>query len=213
MVDFKEKEEFGWYAVKLSLIILAVFALQNIFPFYTDNFALISSTFFQQPWSVVTYIFLHANPNHVLSNLFSLVLFGFILEKIVGSRNFLLVFFSSGVFAGIVSLFFYPSVIGASGTIFGIMGVLAVIRPKMVVPAFGVPIPMIVAAVMWAALDLGGVFYPSSIANIGHLAGLGAGIAVGFWLRPRYKLAEKKKEKIKLDKEYFREWEEEYMKH
>jgi len=112
-----------------------------------------------------------------------------------------------------VSLFFYPSVIGASGAIFGIMGVLAVIRPKMVVPAFGVPIPMVVAAVMWAALDLGGVFYPSSTANIGHLAGLGAGIVVGFWLRPRYKLAEKKKEKIKLDKEYFREWQEKYMKH
>jgi membrane associated rhomboid family serine protease len=93
------------------------------------------------------------------------------------------------------------------------IGVLAVIRPKMVVPAFGIPIPMIAAAVMWTALDLGGVFYPSSTANIGHLAGLGAGIAVGFWLRPRYKVIEKKKEKIKLDKEYFREWEEKYMKH
>ncbi|MBS3055005.1 MAG: rhomboid family intramembrane serine protease [Candidatus Aenigmarchaeota archaeon] len=213
MQDFKKKEEFNWYAAKLSLIILAVFALQNIFPFYTDNFALISSTFFQQPWSVLTYIFLHANLNHVFSNLFSLVLFGLILEKIVGSRNFLLVFFSSGIFAGIVSLFFYPSVIGASGAIFGIMGVLAVIRPKMVVFAFGIPIPMIVAVIIWAALDLGGVFYPSSIANIGHLAGLGAGIVVGFLIRPRYKVAEKKKEKIKLDEEYFREWEKKYMKH
>ena len=81
----------------------------------------------------------------------------------------------------------------------------------MVVFAFGIPIPMIVAVIIWAALDLGGVFYPSSIANIGHLAGLGAGIVVGFLIRPRYKVAEKKKEKIKLDEEYFREWEKKYF--
>lgn len=213
MGDFKEKERFNWYVAKLSLIIVAVFVLQNIFPYYTDNFALISSIFFQQPWSVVTYIFLHADLNHIFSNLFSLVLFGFILEKIVGSRNFLLVFFSSGIFAGIVSLFFYPSVIGASGAIFGVMGVLAAIRPKMVVLAFGIPIPMIVAVIFWAALDLGGVFYPSSIANIGHLAGLGTGIIIGFLIRPMYKVTEKKEKKIKLDEKYFREWEERYMKH
>jgi membrane associated rhomboid family serine protease len=213
MQDLKRKEKFSWYVIKLSLIILAVFALQNVFPFYTDNFALSSSTFLQQPWSLVTYIFLHADINHIFSNLFSLVLFGFILEKTVGSRNFLIIFFSSGIFAGIVGLLFYPSVIGASGAIFGIMGVLVVIRPKMVVLAFGIPIPMLVAVAMWAALDLGGVFYPSSIANIGHLAGLCAGIFIGFWIRPRYKVAEKKKEKIKIDEEYFRRWEEKYMKH
>ena len=213
MPDLKGKEEFSWYVIKLSLIIIAVFALLNVFPFYTDNFALNSSTFLQQPWSLVTYIFLHADLNHIFSNLFSLVLFGFILEKTVGSRNFLIIFFSYGIFAGIVSLLFYPSVIGASGAIFGIMGVLAVIRPKMVVLAFGIPIPMLVAVAMWAALDLGGIFYPSSIANIGHLAGLCAGIFIGFWIRPRYKVAERKKEKIKIDEEYFRRWEEKYMKH
>jgi len=205
-------KEFDWYVVKLSLIILAAFVLQNIFPSYADSFALVSSAFFQQPWSIVTYMFLHANLNHILSNLFSLVLFGFILEKIVGSKNFLLVFFLSGIFAGIASLFFYSSSIGVSGAIFGIIGVLTVIRPKMVVPAFGVPIPMIVAAVLWAVFDLGGVFYPSSIGNIGHLAGLGAGIVVGLWLRPNYKVVEKNKEKVKLDEDYFREWEEKYIK-
>src|SRR5215831_6753532 len=33
------------------------------------------------PWSVVTAIFLHANPIHLISNLFFLVFFGFILEE------------------------------------------------------------------------------------------------------------------------------------
>ena len=213
MASAKEPEKFQWYTLKLSLFILAIFALQNIFPDSFEPFALASSQVLFQPWSIVTYMFLHGNFSHIFSNLFSLVLFGFILEKIIGSRNFLLVFFSAGIISGTVSIFFYYSVIGASGAIFGILGVLAVTRPKMVVPAFGIPIPMIAAVVMWAFLDLAGTFYPSSIANVGHLAGLAAGITIGLWLRPKYKLPEKKKEdKIKLDKECFKKWEEKYIK-
>lgn len=209
----KKREKFRWYVVTLVGLILAIFALQNIFPYYADLYALDSSKIFQRPWSLVTYVFLHADANHILSNLFALVIFGFILERIVGSKNFLLIFFVTGIFSGIVSTFFYPSVIGASGAIFGIMGALVVIRPKMVVLAFGVPLPMIVAVILYASLDLGGVFYPSSVANIGHLAGLAAGIVYGFMLRPNYKLPEKeKKDEIKFDEEYFREWEEKYIK-
>lgn len=213
MADAKVQEKFQWYTLKLSLVILAVFILQNIFPNSVETFALVSSKILSQPWSIVTYIFIHGDFSHIFSNLFSLIIFGFILEKTIGSRNLLLVFFSAGIISGMASIFFYSSVIGASGAIFGILGVLVVIRPKMVVLAFGIPIPMIAAVILWALLDLGGVFYPSSVANIGHLAGLAAGIAMGFWIRPKYKLPEKKKEeKVKLDMEYFRKWEEKYIK-
>ena len=210
----KTKEDFHWYALKLTFLILAIFALQNIFPDSLEQFALVSSKIFSQPWSLVTYIFIHGSASHIFSNLFSLILFGLVLEKIIGSKNFLIVFFSAGVTSGMASMFFYNSVIGASGAIFGILGVLAVTRPKMVVPAFGIPIPMIAAVVLWALLDLVGTFYPNSVANIGHLAGLAAGIAIGFWLRPKYMLPKKKKgKKVKLDKKYLREWEEKYMNH
>jgi hypothetical protein len=213
MADAKVQGKFQWYTLKLGFFIFLIFILQNIFPSSFESLALVSSQVFSQPWSIVTYIFLHGSFSHIFSNLFSLILFGFILEKIIGSRNFLLVFFSAGIISGIASMFFYSSVIGASGAIFGILGVLAVIRPKMVVLAFGIPIPMIAAVILWALLDLGGVFYPSSVANIGHLAGLAAGIAIGFWVRPKYKLPEKsKEEKVKLDMEYFRKWEEKYIK-
>ena len=212
-MEVGEPEKFQWYTLKVSLLILAVFVLQNIFPNLLQPFALVSSQVLSQPWTIVTYIFLHGNLSHIFSNIFSLILFGFILEKIVGSKNLLFVFFSAGILSGIASAFFYDSVIGASGAIFGILGLLAVVRPKMVVLAFGIPIPMVIAVALWALLDLGGAFYPSSIANIGHLAGLAGGIVIGLWLRPKYKLPEKKKEdKIKLDEEYFREWEERYIK-
>jgi len=202
--------KFGWYAAKLAVVMMLVFVLQNIFNL--DSLALDSSKVLQQPWTLVTYIFLHGNVNHIASNLFSLVLFGLILEKIVDYRNFLITFFLTGIASGVASVFFYPSVIGASGAIFGIIGLLVVIRPKMVVPAFGIPIPMAAAAALWVMFDLGGIFYPSSVANIGHIGGLLAGIVIGFWLRPKYKVVDAKKEKIKLDENYFREWEEKYMK-
>lgn len=212
MKNVEKDEKFSWYVAWISIAILIVFALQNIFPFITDMFALGSSQIFQQPWTLVTYIFLHADANHILSNLVAFIIFGFILEKLVGSKNLLLIFFATGILSGIASIFFYPSVIGASGAIFGIMGVLVVIRPKMVVLAFGIPLPMLAAVILYAALDLAGVFYPSSIANIGHLAGLAAGIVIGFFMRPKYKLPEtQKKDEMRFDEEYFREWEKKYM--
>lgn len=205
-------EKFGWYALKIAVVISIVFILQSAFPSYVGMFVLDSSKILQQPWSLLTYIFLHASANHLVSNLFPLVLFGSILERIIGSRKFLIIFFGAGVLAGIVSTFFYLSVIGASGAIFSVIGVLVSIRPRMVVLAFGVSIPMIAAAVLWVVIDLAGVLMPTSIANIGHLAGLSAGAVVGLWLRPKYKLPKKKKKRmIKLDEDYFRKWEKKYM--
>jgi membrane associated rhomboid family serine protease len=212
MANAKEPGKFQWYAIKLGIVILIVFMLQNIFPSSFGSFVLVSSQVLQQPWSLVTYIFLHANGNHLVSNLFPLSLFGLILERIIGSRRFLIIFFTAGIMAGIISTFFYSSVIGASGAIFSIMGVLVGIRPKMTVLAFGVPIPMIAAVALWVMLDFAGVLIPTSIANVGHLAGLSAGVVFGMWLRPKYKLPKKKKEdKVELDEEYFRKWEEKYI--
>ncbi len=209
----EEKEEFKWITVMLAFVIFVFFIFQNFSPYIFDALILDSSRIFSHPWSLITYIFLHGNLTHLLSNLFSLVMFGSILEKIVGYKKFLFVFFSAGIFSGIAGSFFYNSMIGASGAIFGVVGTLVAIRPKMVVLAFGAPLPLVVAVIMWVLLDLGGVFYPTSIGNIGHLAGLFVGIAIGISIRPKYKLPEqKKKTRFKLDEEYFRRWEEKYMK-
>ena len=45
---------------------------------------------------------------------------------------------------------------------------------------------MIVAGLIWLGIDLFGVFYPSSVANLAHIAGLGSGIVVGFVWRKRF---------------------------
>lgn len=188
---------------------IAVFAMQNIANI-TDDFVLVSSDVIQRPWTLVTAIFLHADLSHLAYNMFALLLFGSILENIIGSRRFIIVFFLSGITASIAALFFYDSVLGASGAIFGIMGALAAIRPSMIVWVMGVPMPMIIAAAVWASLDLLGFFSPTNIANASHLAGLISGLLVGLALRKKSVNAAMKKDHIMSEKE-MEEWERDYL--
>ena len=207
------ERKFNWIAAKLVLVISLVFLLQKIFPQIFEIFILKRSEVLFEPWTLVTYIFLHGSFLHLFSNMFALFIFGSILEKVVGYKNFLKVFFFTGILSGAFSLFFYNSVIGASGAIFGVMGTLALLRPKMVIWALGVPMYMIVAIIVYAALDLAGVFYPDNIAHIGHLLALVLGILIGLLWKKKYGVVEKKKkEEFKLNEEEFRKWEDKYMK-
>ncbi len=203
--------EFSWMALKIVGAMSVIFVLQAVFPRLTETFALDRYMMLLRPWTLVSYIFLHGSFSHLFSNMFSLFIFGSMLERVVGRNNFLKVFLATGVFSGLVGMLFYDSVIGASGSVFGIMGVLAVLRPKMVVWALGVPMYMIAAIFIYALLDLGGVFYPSSIAHIGHLSALVAGILIGLAWRKRYTTTERKRERLVLDEDSFSKWEEKYM--
>ena len=188
---------------------IIIFIVQLAVNGFTEMFILNSATVLQTPWTLITSMFMHAGVEHLLFNMFALFIFGIILETIIGSRKLLVVYFSSGIVAGIASIFFYTSVLGASGAIYGLMACLAVLRPKLIVWTYGVPMPMVVALIFWALLDLGGVFYPSNIANMAHLAGMGTGIIAGILLRTP---SIKKEDKNKIDENKIDKWEDKYMK-
>ncbi len=195
-----------------ALILVAVdvvlFAVQLSVPGFTDSFLLKSADAFSRPWILVTSMFLHGSISHLIGNMFALGLFGLILEHNIGSKRFLILYLVTGVIASFASIFFYDSALGASGAIFGVLGALAAIRPKMITWTYGVPMPMFVAVGFWVLLDLIGVFSPSNVANIAHIAGLVAGIIIGIALRkPGVK---ETKEKI-LNEEEFNQWEDEWM--
>ncbi|HLD85324.1 MAG TPA: rhomboid family intramembrane serine protease, partial [archaeon] len=154
----------------------------------------------------ITSIFIHGSMGHLLGNIFALGLFGSILERIHGTKKFLLVFFASGIVSGIASSFFYDAALGASGSIFGVLGMLAALRPKMMVWTYGVPMPMFIAAGFWLVLDIAGAFYPTNIANMAHIAGLAFGIAIGITQRNP-----QSEEKKPLSEEELDDWEQEYF--
>jgi len=204
--------KYNWYAFKLVAVCVVVFILQNIFTGLTDQFSLDSALLFSRPWTIITYIFLHASFEHLFYNMFALALFGSILENVIGGRKFLITFFVSGVIAGIGSVIFYPSSIGASGAIYGIMGALAVLRPRMVVYVGFVPLPMFLAVVLWSAGDLLGLFSTTDlIAHGAHLFGLIFGLVYGIILRKDYGEVIVKRPKEEIDDEEFKEWEDKYM--
>ena len=169
-------------ALLLTGVIFLVFIVQVFSEGFTEAF-LLKPDIYSRPWILLTSMFLHGSAGHLLSNAFALALFGLLLENIIGTRKFLILFFISGIAASAAASFFYSSALGASGAIFGIIGALAAIRPKMTVWAFGVPMPMVVAAIVWLLQDILGVFYPSDVASAAHISGLflGAGaLRLGF---------------------------------
>ncbi len=193
----------------LAVLIALVFILQAVAGDLTA-FVLVSSEVINRPWTLLTSVFLHGSASHLLSNIFALAFFGFLLESIIGSRRFAFVFAVAGAFSGIASIFFYTATIGASGAIFGVIGALTILRPRMVVYAFGIPLPMAVASLLWALLDIGGFFYPSDIANLSHLAGLATGLVIGCKLRSRFREQKDKKERLLTEQE-LNVWENRYM--
>ena len=194
----------------LVLACIVVFGVQSFSSGFTDAFVLDSSLVLKEPWRLVTSIFLHGGLEHLVFNMFALGLFGFVLENIIGSRRFLALFFIGGFFASALAAIFYPASLGASGAIFAVIGTLAVVRWKMIVWYFGVPMPMVVAAGIWGLLDIIGAFYPSNVGNVAHLAGLGFGLIFAYFVREYIDKSEKKKKKA-LSKEELEEWEDFYF--
>lgn len=143
---------------------------------------------FDMPWMFFTSIFLHADLSHLFFNMFSLLIFGIYLERMIGGRLFLILFFVAGVIGNVGYIITSSSAlvpaIGASGAIYGVMGTLAVLAPFLLIFLYGVlPLPMIVAAGAYAVLDIMGLLIPSGIAHGAHLAGMVVGISVGLYLR------------------------------
>ncbi|HZI93225.1 MAG TPA: rhomboid family intramembrane serine protease [Patescibacteria group bacterium] len=133
-------------------------------------------------WRLVTYAFLHGGLLHILMNSWALLSVGPLIEDIYGASKFYLVYLLTGVGAGLASLLWHLGSgafsVGASGSIFGLIGLAAVwgwrrggsvgegIRGQMV---------------QWAVYGLAmGFLLPGfQIDNAAHLGGLITGALMG----------------------------------
>lgn len=130
-------------------------------------------------YRLVTEMFLHFGPAHLLNNMLVLFIMGKTLEKYVGNVMFFCYYMVSGIIAGAVSLFYHtfatsPAVsAGASGAVFGIIGVMffLVIKNKGRLEGF-------TSQRMWAYLVLSfctGMANPS-IDYAAHAGGFAGGV-------------------------------------
>lgn len=194
-------------ALWICLIIFIVFLFQIFLKGFMDYFILDTRLVLFKFYTLITAIFLHLGFSHLLYNLFGLALFGSILEHIIGSKRFLILFFVAGIAASLISIPFYTRVLGASGAIFGILGMLGVLRPKLTVWVYSMPMPMILALFVWGAGDVLGIFVPTGTANIAHLGGLGMGVIAGLFYRKRFKEKKENNKEVFIDEDKVKEWE------
>ncbi len=161
---------------------------------FTNSLMLISGDVFARPWILLTSMFLHSGLNHLFFNMYALILFGPLLEQRIGAKRFLLVYLGSGLIAAFLSSFVYHASLGASGAIMGMIGALIILLPELrLLLFFIIPMPLWMAGIAWALLDMVGVFFPSGVGNIAHLVGMGTGLLYGLRL---------KKERRKFDKKF-----------
>ncbi len=144
--------------------------------------------FVTQPWTIITSMFLHTSFWHIFANMITLYFFGSAFNGLVGNKRFLLVYFSGGIVGNISMLLLagfapYYVALGASGAVFALAGGLVVLRPRMAVMIFPIPLPIpLFVAVIGGFLLLS--FMPS-VAWQAHLGGLIVGLLAGYIFRRR----------------------------
>jgi membrane associated rhomboid family serine protease len=153
----------------------------------------------QYLWTIITSMFMHASIMHIFVNMLSLMFIGSFAEKLIGRKRFTLFYLISGIIASLffvfLSFLFFKQdlnamAVGASGAIFAIAGLLAVLTPKIKVYIMFIPIPMplwIAVIIMLAALWIISILAGIPIGNTAHLGGLLTGVAYGFYLRKKHK--------------------------
>ncbi len=122
-------------------------------------------------WRLLSAAFLHYGPFHLAINMYSLYFAGTLLEQVIGSWRFALLYFGSGIAGSAGALWLSPNsvTVGASGAIFGILGGLFVLERQGRIHSGGQILGLIV-------LNLVFTFAVSGISVGGHLGGLVAGI-------------------------------------
>lgn len=154
-----------------------------------------------QFWRLLTYQFLHDPTSifHILFNMYVLYFFGKILEPHFGPRKFIVFYLCCGVAGGLFYLFltaigFLPGgwMVGASGSILGIIGASAVLFPQIKMIIFPIFIPI---SIRFAAIGFA-VFYgviiltkgPNAGGEAAHLAGMATGALYVAWPQIRFNL-------------------------
>ena len=172
-----------------TIIIIVVTALSSFVGFsdpgYTEKFIFAPTEILacKQYYRLVTSAFLHADVNHLLTNMISLFLFGRIMESHVGSAQFLVIYFAAIVGGNLLSLWLHRNhdyrAYGASGGVCGMIFSFIALYPNGTILAhFFLPVP----AWAYGILFLLGSFVAlrRKRDNVGHDAHIGGAI-IGLW--------------------------------
>lgn len=150
-------------------------------------------------WTLLTSMFMHGGILHLFVNMFSLFFMGNLTERILGAKRYLFFYLGAGIFSSLIYVFssliplfsetLKTPAVGASGALFGIVGVLMILTPNLPVHVMLIPIPIKLKyaapgllVLLWL-VSIGGNI---PIGNIAHLAGLTIGLGYGFYVKKKF---------------------------
>ncbi|MEX2017090.1 MAG: rhomboid family intramembrane serine protease, partial [Candidatus Pacearchaeota archaeon] len=142
--SFPGKKSFfsGMLSVNLILILINVmfFLIMLFFPsdFILKNIAVsLESVQELRLWTLLTSMFMHGGFFHLFANMISLIFIGGFIEKLIGKKRYFWFYMIAGLVGGLLYVlveYFFPSglpAVGASGAIFGVAGLMAVLTPNL----------------------------------------------------------------------------------
>lgn len=128
-------------------------------------------------WRLFTAMFVHADIVHLFGNMFFLLIFGLRAEEMFDIKEYMLIYFLSGLAGGFLTLTLWPLdtlSVGASGAIFGMVGATIIYARRSIGQS-------IITALLYAFflffLNLG-----ENVNYLAHLGGLLVGLLIGYVL-------------------------------
>lgn len=189
--------------IGLNVLVFLAWQAATVMPslqqFMVENF-LVSTTHVAHGlvWTLLTAAFSHNEIWHLAINMFVLWSFGTVLERLWGTRVFVIFYLVAAVVASIshclVSTFLMGNsdipALGASGAVSGLLLAYALQFPRHKILLMGiVPVPALIGVLAFVGIDLWGLFAQTRggglpIGHGAHLGGALAGAVMYFaWLR------------------------------
>ena len=179
------------HIILINVLMLVLTYLND--PLMSKWFALNPITFLWKPWQLVTYMFMHGGLGHLFFNMYTLFIFGSVLENVWGTKKFLTFYFVTGIGAALVNVGVqyltgsFALTVGASGAIYGILMGYAMLYPDSRLTLLFPPVSM---KAKWFVLIFAGIELLLGISNnpadnVAHFAHLGglifAFLLIMFW--------------------------------
>lgn len=167
---------------KIIILNLVVMIITAISPRMTYYLSMIPSFVLHgYLYQFFTYMFVHGSISHILFNMLSLYIFGKVVERVLGSWEFLLFYLVIGVLDGVFSFICYllmnqnVILMGASGALYGVLLLFAVFFPYAKIYIFGIlPVQAPLLILIYLVIELYSEVFSvaGGIAHLTHLGGL-----------------------------------------
>ncbi|MCX7986853.1 MAG: rhomboid family intramembrane serine protease [Bacteroidales bacterium] len=185
--------------VNLLSLLASIFGFKETWDLWSTRLLYMPSNLHElitHPWTIVTYMFMHADIWHILFNMLWLYWLGQIFLIYLNSRQLITVYLMGGLVGGAIYLLLYnlfPSfqffqygsyLVGASASVMAIVFAIATVAPEYVVHLFLIgPVRLKYIALFTLIIDLISIQSTNAGGHIAHLGGAMLGYFFGLKIR------------------------------